>query len=327
MEGDIWQFISLLWLAFWSILRMISELQNGDKQLELLAAQRQLYSFAKSIQVFQIILSIPVPILLSLLTIAYPALKVYSGLYGFIITLTDLWIISPYQQRTKKVAATIQELFDCTVLQIDWCKLKVGEKPEPETIIAASSKYKSSHKNFIKLRDWYPTLVDEIPLHLGRIVCQRTNCYWDGNLRKRYASIVVFILVIFTISLFLISLHKGTSLEEFLLVVLFPLMPALVFGFRETRDNLKTAQKLSEIRKHCESLWERLITSSVDTQTAYLESRLLQNEIYDNRRNSPLIFDIIYNRLKSDYEERMNKGAEYFVYEAKRNGIDLSIKD
>lgn len=52
-----------------------------------------------------------------------------------------------------------------------------------------------------------------------------------------------------------------------------------------------------------------------------IESRELQDEIYDCRCKNPLIFDWIYDRLKRDHEVQMNIGAEALVAEAKAAGF------
>lgn len=44
-----------------------------------------------------------------------------------------------------------------------------------------------------------------------------------------------------------------------------------------------------------------------------MRSRELQDAIYNHRVSSPLIFDWIYNRLRSQMEERMNAGAQELV--------------
>ena len=38
--------------------------------------------------------------------------------------------------------------------------------------------------NESKLRDWYSDIDDTAPLVLARIVCQRTNLWYDSSLRR-----------------------------------------------------------------------------------------------------------------------------------------------
>ncbi|WP_016951483.1 S-4TM family putative pore-forming effector [Anabaena sp. PCC 7108] len=61
--------------------------------------------------------------------------------------------------------------------------------------------------------------------------------------------------------------------------------------------------------------WQQVINRRIPSQELERESYILQNQIYDNRRLSPLIFDWLYSRLKKQNEEQMNKGAEVLIKE------------
>src|SRR6266536_4358667 len=124
----------------------ISEIENAPKQLDRLAAQRQLYSDAKTIQAWQMMLGVGGAIVCSFLTLAVPAFKVYAALYGMVLTILDIAAIEAWQQSLKEKAAKIQELFDCDVLELPWNKLKVGRQPDPEIVASASSKYRHNHE-------------------------------------------------------------------------------------------------------------------------------------------------------------------------------------
>lgn len=290
--------------------------QLKKTQLDRLAAQKQLYSDAKRIQALQIVLSLPIVILLSFTVVFYPEFKVYSALWGYFITIIDICVFDPWQKGLKGKAANIQEIFDCDVLQLNWCDLKAGNKVEPETIIGASARYRKKDPDYEKIKDWYPTIVEKLPLHLARMVCQRANCWWDASLRRRYAAVVIIIVIITSILVMIFGLIGGLTFEKFLLAVLFPLMPAFILAIRQFRENHATANTLDKLRTHCEKLWEKAITGKIDSEYLQIESRILQDEIYENRRKCPLIFDWIYNKLRNQYEEQMNKGAEMLVEEA-----------
>lgn len=50
-----------------------------------------------------------------------------------------------------------------------------------------------------------------------------------------------------------------------------------------------------------------------------MESRLVQNEIFDHRARSPLVFDWLYWRLRGKHEIEMQDGAEEQVEEYLRS--------
>lgn len=165
----------------------IPQAQNTQRSLDLLAAQRQLYSDAKGLQMVSVIMSVPVVIAWSILVALFPPLAVYAALWGIVATLLELLFFSRLQKSTQEKAAKIQQIFDCEVLQFNWASLNCGVRIEPETIVDASNRYKRKKRNLKKLQNWYPISVGQLPIHQARIICQRSNVWWDAQLRRRYS--------------------------------------------------------------------------------------------------------------------------------------------
>ena len=297
----------------------IPQEQITQKQLDRLAAQRQLYSDAKRIQAVLITLSVPCVIVLTLLAAVLPQLRVYVAFWGIFVTLLDIVVFTPQQKSLQEKAAKIQQLFDCDVLQIDWSKLNSGSRPEPEAVVAASSRHKGIDPNYSKLQDWYPVSVGQLTIHLARLICQRCNCWWDAQLRRRYAVLGLITIVGLTVIVFLVGLIGGLTLEKFFLVVLAPLIPAVVLGIRQHIEHTEAAARLDKLKERSEELWNQAIRRRLTPQEVTEESYKLQNEIYDNRKRNPLIFNWIYRRLRKQQEEQMNRGAEELIEEALRN--------
>lgn len=296
----------------------IPQQQLTQKQLDRLAAMSQLYSDAKTILAVQTTLSIPLVVIWSLLVLKFPGFRVYAAYWGIAVTFLDVLVFTPWQKGLKKKAALIQELFDCDVLQMEWQDLKSG-RPGTEEILKAASKFKLKDPNYSRLRDWYPVSVGQLPIHLARLVCQRANCWWDAELRRRYAFWVIAVVIALTIIVFLIGLIGGLTLEKFFLVVLAPLSPALVLGMRQYIEHRESANVLDHLKINAERLWNQAIQGKLSSTKATKESRNLQDEIFINRCRSPLIFNWIYRLLRQEHEERMNKAAEALVEEALRS--------
>src|SRR2546428_5451157 len=108
--------------------------QNSERQLQRLAAQRQLYATAKTIFGWQLVVSAPIAVALAFSTIIYPPLKAVAALWGFVVTVCDVAWLTPWQKRLRNAAARIQESFDCEVLGLPWDELKAGKRPDPELV-------------------------------------------------------------------------------------------------------------------------------------------------------------------------------------------------
>jgi len=293
----------------------IPQEQNTPYRLELLAAQRQLYSDAKNLQMISTVLAVPIVILLSILVAIFPQLAVYAALWGILITLLDFLVFSRQQKSIQETAANIQQIFDCEVLQLDLNRLNSGNRVEPESIFDASSRYKRKNLNYTALENWYPISIEKLPIEQARIICQRSNIRWDSRLRRRYSKWVIIIIISLSVIVFIIGLFGGMTLEKFLLAVLAPLTPAFVLGLRQYTEHNQAAAKLSRLQDVAENIIQEVSQKILSLQDIDRKSYILQSQIYDNRRYSPLIFDWIYSRLRRESEEQMNKGAEVLIKE------------
>lgn len=299
---------------------MITTEQNTRRQLERLGAQRQLYATAKLIFGWQIFLSGPVTVALAVLAIILPSLKSLVAAWGFVLTLADLFWLTPWQKRLRDSAARIQESFDCDVLELSWNDLKIGKRPDPELIKEASDKYVKWSGNMTPIKNWYALAVGELPIHIGRIACQRSNCWWDAKQRKQYAIFIIASVTLVFLAIFGLSLKSGFTLDNFILKVIAPLAPVLILGIRQYLEQTEAATRLDRLKEHADKLWAEALSGKPASEIS-IGSRNLQDEIFENRRKSPPIFDFIFKHLRSGYEKQMNFGTEELVAEAKRKGI------
>src|SRR6266567_2811856 len=173
----------------------IAEIQNEPRQLQRLAAQRHLYSTAKRIFGVQLMLGVPVAIAWALTVVALPELRGFAAVWGAFVSFSDVLWLTPWQKRLRERAARIQESFDCDVLQLPWNDIKTGKPPEPELVKEQADKYAKIQPGLPPLTNWYAPVVSDLPLEVGRVICQRTNCWWDSKQRRRYATWVIAIVI------------------------------------------------------------------------------------------------------------------------------------
>jgi hypothetical protein len=296
---------------------MITIDQNVDKQILRLAAQRQLYATAKVVFGWQVFLAGPIAVLGAVLVIFQPSLKVHVAAWGILVSLCDVFWLASWQKSLRSSAAKIQELFDCDVLQLRWNDLKVGKRPDPELIKEQSLKYKKWAHKMTALQNWYSVAVDELPLHIARIICQRTNCWWDGKQRRAYSYLIIGTVSCVFLILLALAMIGGISVEEFILKVIAPFAPALLLGIRQFSEQRDAANRLDQLKYHCESIWNSALSGKSKT-ALILMSRNLQDEIFDNRRKTLPVLDFIFKRLRNSFEVQMNYASEHYVQEAKK---------
>jgi len=291
--------------------------QNAERQLQRLAAQRQLYATAKTLFGWQVFVSGPVAVALALFVLGSPQLKAYAAMWGIVVSLSDVFWLTPWQKRLRNKAARVQELFDCDVLVLPWDELKASKRPEPELVKEQSDKYKRWEASMPPLSNWYGPEVGCLPLHIARLACQRTNCWWDAKQRRRYAVLVIVGVAAVFLAVLCLAMRNGLTIEDFVLEVAAPLSPALLLGIRQFAEQMEAAARLDTLKEHAERLWNDALNGRQESEIT-LGARGLQNEILENRKRSPLVFDLLFKRLRRDYEIQMNHGVAEFVAEAKQ---------
>lgn len=295
---------------------MIGAAQNSDKQLHRLAAQRQLYATAKHVFGWQVIISGPVAVAGAVFVFLRPEFKVFVASWGVLVALCDLFWLTPWQKSLRGAAARIQEAFDCDVLELKWNGLKAGQHPDPELVKTQSTKYEKWADTISPITDWYPVRTDELPLHVGRIICQRASLRWDSTQRRQYAAWLVGIVAFIFVVVCGLALAGGASLEALLLKGILPLAPALLIALRQFTDQQEAADRLDKLKDHCGTIWKAALSGKSKSAVTDM-SRNLQDEIFEIRRKAPPVLDFIFNRLRSEYEASMNHAADEYVSEAK----------
>lgn len=300
----------------------ITKLQNENRSLQLLAAQRQLYARAKQLLGWQLILGGPIAALAALVGILEPNAKEYVAAWGVTILILDTLCLGPAQRRLRESGARVQERFDCDVLGLRWDTTKVGNPESVELVHEQARRYQAQASKMPPLADWYPRAVQRLPLSLARIVCQRTNCWWDAQQRRSYAAVMAGLLLAGAILMFWAGVAAGLKVSDLLLIVLLPMSSTLKLAHQQWVENRDAADRLDRLREHAERVWHHAIKNPGDPNLEN-DARSLQGEIFDGRKRNPPVFDFVFKWLRNRHEAQMNFGAEHYVDEAER-GMDPS---
>lgn len=292
----------------------IIEKQELPENIELLAAQKNIYSRAKNIIGLQMILSVPIAIFAAITTIVKPELNGYIALWGILVVVFDLFVFTPWVKKLQDSAARIQELFDTTVLGLNWNGISVGKKPEPEIVHEEAKKHGMEEESIAGLKKWYPRIIDRVPEAFGIIISQRSNVWWDARMRRKYTLAIRIILVSIALGLIGYGLYEKKDMFEFLAFIVAPLATTYIFGYRQMTEHGDAADRLDKLKELSEIIWSDALAGK-DEATLKLESRTLQDQIFDHRKKNPPIFDFLFRWFRDGNEELMNKGAETLVNE------------
>ncbi|KIA82194.1 hypothetical protein QR66_00395 [Chromobacterium piscinae] len=292
----------------------IVQKQELPENIELLAAQRNLYSRAKNINGLQMMLSAPIAIGAAITTIVKPELKGYIALWGILVVVFDLFVFTPWVKKLRDSAARVQELFDTKVMGLDWNEISVGKKPEPELIHEEAKKHGLKDEDIAGLKQWYPVIIDEVPEIFGIIISQRSNVWWDCKMRRRYALFIRILLVCIALGLVGYGLYEKKDIFEFLTYIVAPLTSTYIFGYRQMVEHGDAAERLDKLRELAEKIWTEA-KAGKDAASLKQKCRTLQDQIFDHRKKNPPIFDFLFKWFRDGNEALMNKGASTLISE------------
>ncbi len=277
--------------------------QNKPENIRKLKAQRQLYREAKRILIIQIILTVPVTIIVSLLKLYLKDnfqidISQYAALYGIGLSLIDIIFFNTMIGTYRTDAAKIQEEFDCDVYDMEWNKIFVEKKVGIEIINKYSKKYVSIEA--APLNDWYPIEINASSHRDSILICQKTNLYYDSSLRKKYKTASIVISIITLALLMIISLSTKTSVPNFLVQVILPFLPVFVLTFKIIVDHSKAIKAAIDLHQTVGNIGNLHEAPSIHSL------RKVQDKIYCHRKDGPLIPDFFYNKKRQKLEGEMH---------------------
>ena len=222
-----------------------NEKQNNPELLSLLKLQRYKYNKVSYVSTLNFILSVVLPIILSIIGLFnIPDNYIsYINYVGAICTIICLWLSSTLKTM-KENAAKIQYVFDVQLFGFKQNNLICSSTM---TDLLALSK-KEKIQNLKGLENWY-SIKNNIKTNDAIFSCQQQNIRWDKKLRRLF---LYFILSISFVSLFaIVSIAILKNLEfNILWSYIFLLMPIIAYCMSfifSSIDDIKNQNELVEI--------------------------------------------------------------------------------
>lgn len=294
--------------------------QNELKQLERLAAQRELYSSAKKYHGWQILLVVFFPVILSFIILPIAHFAEYAAAYGLIITIIDLLYFDEKIKYNKNKAVKIQEMFDCEVLEMECSPLKTVKDITVEEVLTLYDSHIKKNTNIENIKDWYKHPIGEVPIVIGRVIGQRANLSWDSKLRNTYTNMLNTILWIVLFIIFGYALVKNLEFTSFVLLGS-TLIPFFQFTIKQYLEQKETVKRLTELIDFVNNIWDSILEKSKSDGQLTELSRRLQDEIFEHRNKSPLILDFFYNNFRSKDEDLLSRTTQKLVNDLKVKGV------
>lgn len=293
---------------------LIKQAQNENKLL--LRARDRNYRAAKLTQGIVVFVSVLLPVTGLLIGPHHPEVRPYIALSGLFMLLLETAIIDRWQKDRLKRGAKLQEQFDTEVFNLPWNRFIVGARVEPEDVRALSAKPLSATREG-HFDSWYEPCVGPLPLHLARLVCQRTNISYDARLRRKYGNGLLSLTILFGVGLLFTGLALCLKFPDLLMILVVPFMPILTWALKERLQHANTASSLTNLGVEWDKIWMRALSGAGEAEITS-DSRSLQDAIYQHRERSPLVFDWVYYHLRAANEDEAHHAAADLVTKAKK---------
>ena len=301
----------------------IPQAQSADSALLLLRARQAVYAAATKMQVLQLLVTVVGPVVAAIIGLRFEAARPYVAIVSVAASLLDVAVLDRAQRHLLERAAKIAEQFDVDVLEMPWNVFVAGKRPDPEIVYQEASRWNGERK-LADLRDWYPVAVGRAPLALARIVCQRTNLWYDSTLRRQYGTLVVSVAVLVVVGLTVAAATLNLRFLALVTTAIVPASPVLLWAVRERFRQKDTADAQERLKAEAEAFWDRVKEGSCDAQECLGRSREFQNSIYTRRAGSSMILPFVYWLRRSGMEASMNVGAEKMLSDAGFPAADVT---
>ena len=224
---------------------------------------------------------------------------VIFSIFAVATWLVDRLVLSNFECELRTEAATIQEDFDCFVLDLTWPSLKGIKRPLTDRVrrLAAVAVRAPSVPN--ELQDWY-TVDESEESFVETLQCQRMNCAWDGDLRRCW--MLIFRIGIWTVVVVTVVLMALGEVTVGKVGAMAALSIRVVGWFV---DEIKGQNEAIE---RTELLQSYLSGESCGKPRDGCDLRMVQSEIFEHRRSAPPVPDWFHRRVKKVLDERWGSG-------------------
>ena len=169
--------------------------------------------------------------------------------------------------------------------------------------------------------DWYTFDFDDLPLSHARLICQRANAWWDSELREKYIWLIAGSICGLGLIALVIGIATHLTVEKFILAIVAPITPICMWGIKEVQKQSSAVSAGKRVVRHLDSIWRALCSGTKTDHELEIESRSLQNEIYDRRIGNAVNPQWLYWTKRDKYQALMIVAANQLIadYRKARN--------
>lgn len=279
--------------------------QNSEENLSLRVACKELYSHAKKWLYVEVGLGVIVGVMYIIYTFSNPIFSflhsninqywlfpLITPIISIIFTLIDNYLISSKIKINIEKAAYVQEIFDRNVFELPDNKIMI---PSFESVIFIMNKDK-----LYEFKDWYDVKISSVPIEVGRVIAQKSNCVWDNNLKNDFSNTLGAIVLILFALLIIAQCHTY-DFKSFILGAISLLYNANLF-LKYRKAHISSKNEGIKLNNNINEVWNSTMKSK-DINTLIEASKDIQTQIFYHRTNTALVPDIFYKLRRNKHQD------------------------
>ncbi|MFI5650860.1 S-4TM family putative pore-forming effector [Streptomyces anulatus] len=290
----------------------ISEAQNTERSVRLLAAQRRLYQDAKLIHNIRLTIVVTAGTTGVFLALYFPAARAHIGFSSAAILLSISVLGSTREKRKSKEAASVQEEFDTNVFQLPWNSV-LSDRPTNALVVEAAQRHKGDG-----LKDWYSD-TSALVRPLDVLVCQRSNLAWGVSSHRKWAAAIVSAMVASTVAIVLVCYFLRLSFASSMFAVVTPLVPTFREYIEMWRSNSESVRAKEKAESKISEIWESALDGRRPPNIK--KCREIQDRLCLIRQANAIIPDWFYWLSRNRNEKVMHVSSNDYVDQARARGL------
>jgi hypothetical protein len=268
---------------------------DSERTKLLFKAYSVAYNAAKTKQGVRFIISYLfaiVPLILIVKSEFKPFVSIVGSLWGL-----TAFFLTLYEKNKVKIAAKIQDQFDCDVFNIPTNDVLVGNVSEWDI-----DQYAKKYSYTVNLSSWYGS-VAHIPRPLDVIISQRSNVIWDWRLRKQYFIYLVFFLIALFLTGVFIACYYKISVPDWINQIFLPSSSVFLLGIKELLEHFDNYTSKQKLETKIDTIISNHKIQNIPIDLTKL--RQIQDVIFILRKCTALVPSWYYKLFQKSYDRKM----------------------
>lgn len=284
----------------------IPDAQNREDLLRFIRAWTHRYGIAQRWRRARltgtVLLSLAGPVVVLAAPDSGPLLGAFAGLW----TVLARTALGDLEQGNRRRGAGLQEAFDTRLFGLAWNAPLAGRPPAPEDVDDDADGVDDA-----LLRNWYPAAAGKLVRPLDVLLCQRSSVVWGRRTHTTYAALLLALTTTWWIVGVTIGLLDGLGLDDYLVGLFLPSLPAFLDAAELWRAHHEQARTKGLVEQDIDEIFAG---ASADGRVPELaRCREFQDRIYLTRRTGPQVPRRFYRFRRDRDEAAMQRGASDIV--------------